>query len=302
MALYPAYLPHQRLVTSARETADLPRLVIGYIAIEFVFSSALQIIDSALLSLPKSFSEGFYQGNTTAGLLAQLLSFGLLAAAVFLVGKVLNQRAPSQIIGPKPELLRGLKLSLIACLVVFAGIELLPPYWSLDGAVNTGFGRWLLLLPLTLIALTVQTASEEIFYRGYIQQQVAARFASPLVWLIVPNLLFALAHWNNGTGFNDATAYVIWAFFFGLAASDLTARTGTLGPAIGFHLANNIYAFVFFAEQGSGDSGLSLYLFPAALDLLPPSASEGPILSLTLATEMLSLLLMWLAVRVVLRR
>ncbi|MFY0679198.1 MAG: CPBP family intramembrane metalloprotease [Thalassovita sp.] len=296
------YAPHRSLVTSTREEADVPRLVIGIVAVEFVFATAIELVDAILASVPQSITNGYYKGDTAVGLLAQLLSYGFLALAVVLVAKIINQRSASSLIGNVFGALHMGRGTLFACLAVFAAIELLPPYYSLEGANSTGFGRWLLVLPFTAAALTVQTASEEIFYRGYIQQQIAARFHAPLVWLVCPNLLFAAAHWNNTAGFNDAMSYVIWAFFFGLAASDLTARTGNLGAAIGFHLANNLYAFTLYSELGREDSGLALYLFPASESLLPPSATQSPILTLGLLTELMVLLVLWLSARVAVRR
>ena len=147
----------------------------------------------------------------------------------------------------------------------------------------------------------MQTGAEELFYRGYIQQQMAARYDNALIWLLAPNVMFALAHWEPGDVSTPGLQYMIWALCFGLAASDLTARTGTLGAAVGFHLANNAYAFLFFAEFAAPDSGLALLLFPQGslnADLLP----AGPLLSGPFLTELAGVGLMWLAVRVALRR
>jgi hypothetical protein len=96
---------------------------------------------------------------------------------------------------------------------------------------------------------------------------------------------------------------VLWAFAFGLAASDLTARTGSLGAAIGFHLSNNIFAFLVVGEAGLMDGGLALFLLPP----LPIGGEEAimdadPILSTALAVDLAILLLAWLAVRVAIRR
>jgi membrane protease YdiL (CAAX protease family) len=160
---------------------------------------------------------------------------------------------------------------------------------------------WLITLPLALLALTVQSGAEELFYRGYIQQQVAARYGSTLVWMLVPNVMFALAHWEPGDFTTPGLQYLIWAFFFGLAASDLTARTGTVGAAVGFHLANNAYAFLVFAEFAAPDSGLALVLFPqGALGAVLPIS--GPLLSAPFVAELAGVGLMWLAVRLALRR
>jgi hypothetical protein len=193
---------------------------------------------------------------------------------------------------------------LIAVALVFLASEMLPPYWSSDTFAHMRNPLvWLALAPLALAALLVQTGAEELFYRGYVQQQVAARFDNPWVWLTLPNVLFALAHWDMEGAFVQNAQYVLWAFCFGLAASDLTARTGAIGAAVGFHLVNNVYAFAFFAPLEGPDSGLALFLFaPMGEDALFDSLAETPLVSGPYLAELLMVGLMWLAARVAIRR
>ncbi|CUH65262.1 CAAX amino terminal protease self-immunity [Thalassovita gelatinovora] len=296
-----SYLPHNDYIGTARLTPDLPRLAFGVIAIELIYSLALDFVEAVLIAFPPEIGDAYFYGTTAAGLLAQLFSFAFLGGAVCLIARVLHFRPPLSLTGPPKPALEGFGLALVAGLGCFLALEILPPYWSSAGAVSTGGLRWLLLLPISVAALTVQVAAEELLYRGYIQQQLAARFSSPWIWLTVPNLLFAAAHWDNGSDPVDAVQYVIWAFCFGLVASDLTARTGTLGAAIGFHLANNIYAFLFFSERGAPDSGLALLLFPTD-DLLPPSTTPDSIIAISTVIELATLLVMWLSIRWALRR
>ena len=150
-----------------------------------------------------------------------------------------------------------------------------------------------------MLALLIQTGSEELLYRGYLQQRIAVLMPHPAAWLILPNIPFALAHWSwYAPGFENA-AYLIWAFCFGLAASDLTARSGSLAPAMGMHLANNAYAFLFYAEEGGPDSGLSLILIAPSDQIIPAADS----LYVTgLPGELLLLGLTWAAARLAIRR
>ncbi len=46
------------------------------------------------------------------------------------------------------------------------------------------------LLPLTLAGLVVQTGAEELLFRGYLTQQLAARFEARAIWMGVPALAF----------------------------------------------------------------------------------------------------------------
>jgi membrane protease YdiL (CAAX protease family) len=293
------YAPQSDFAAPARPTAGLTRLALGFILIEATYATVMHLLDAALLPLPLDWTDGFYYGTTRLGLIAQLASFGLLGAAVILTVRVLHHRGPLSLLGRGPGVRQTL-YALMAVLALFTAIELMPPWWSMEGMTLNNPLSWLLLLPLSLGALTVQVASEEILYRGYIQQQLAARFSSPWIWLIGPNLLFAVAHWEDGVPWTEAAQYAIWAFCFGLAASDLTARTGSLGAAVGFHLANNVYAFLVFGEVGANDSGLALMMFPPMDSLLPPE--PVPLVTVSFGIELLTLVLMWLAVRLVLRR
>lgn len=296
-----AYAPHRAFAAPARATADLPRLVLGIVLIEAFYATLLHLTDAALLPLPAAWTDGYYYGTSRLGLIAQLASFALLGGAVLLTVRLLHQRGLFSLLGWPFGAGRMVKVTL-AVLALFIATDLLPPYWSIEGMELNAPLTWLALLPLSLAAMTIQIGAEEIFYRGYIQQQLAARTDNPWVWLTLPNLLFAYAHWDSAAPLDEAVQYVLWAFCFGLAASDLTARTGGLGAAMGFHLANNIYAFMVFGDAGAEDSGLALFLFEVP-DFVE-DAAEVPMAWITPAftTELVFVLLMWLAARLVLRR
>lgn len=297
-----AYAPHARFVAPALAAADLPRLAFGVVAIEGLYKLFLMGFEQGLDATPGFSAHMMWYANTATGLLLQLFSFVFLALAVVLVARLGHRRGLASLIGPIGPSLRALAWAFGAVLLFFALTELLPPYWMGEGkAVARTPLYWLALLPLSLLALLVQCGAEELFYRGYIQQQLAARFARPWVWMVLPNIAFALAHWELGDFTPPAAQYVIWAFVFGVAASDLTARTGNLGAAIGFHLGNNAYAFLLFSEYAAPDSGLALFLFPSGA-LGDALLDEAPLFTTAFATELAGVGLMWLAVRLVLRR
>ena len=55
---------------------------------------------------------------------------------------------------------------------------------------------WAARLPLALPAILVQSAAEELAFRGFLMQSLAARFRSALVWWLLPAALFGALHWN----------------------------------------------------------------------------------------------------------
>jgi hypothetical protein len=86
----------------------------------------------------------------------------------------------------------------------------------------------------------------------------------------------------------------LWAAFFGVLAADLTARSGSLGAALGFHMANNVVALLIIGVGGTLD-GLALWSLP--IDLTDPAVAR-PALIVDFATMIVSWLLARLALRV----
>ena len=152
---------------------------------------------------------------------------------------------------------------------------------------------WLSLLPITLLLILIQVSAEELLFRGYFQSQLAALGVPKIIWILVPSILFGLLHYNPTAmgGFAQWTA--LWAVAFGILAADLTARSGTLGPAIAFHFTNNFIALaVFGLEDFLG--GLSLYVYPF-------SVIDTAELITRLPKEALGILVAYLFVRLVMR-
>ena len=129
---------------------------------------------------------------------------------------------------------------------------------------HLAIGTWLTLLPITLVFLMVQVGAEELVFRGYLQSQLAALNAPTFVWILLPSVAFGLLHYDPTTTGDLAPWIVLWAIFFGVAAADLTARYGTLGPAIAMHFVNNFAAITLMgAKDNLG--GLNLYVYPFSI-------------------------------------
>ena len=123
---------------------------------------------------------------------------------------------------------------------------------------------------------------------------MAARFRSPVVWLILPALAFGAVHFDPGTAGGNVWIVVAAAALFGLAAGDLTARTGSLGAAWGFHFANNAVAILFISTKGT-ITGLSLMQTPYGAD-------NTDVARLLMFGDLALLLIAWALLRRLLRR
>jgi membrane protease YdiL (CAAX protease family) len=292
------YTPHEAFITPARRRAELWRLPLSAILVFLIY---LAPIAGASVYLSLEFSPSAAQtmrdsvvsGETPGAMLIMLYSFGGLAIATMTAVRLFHRRSAATLFGADAGAIwrnfRRVVLPLLALQLLVASLALGDP------AIRPGltFAAFLSYLPFALPGLLIQIGAEELLFRGYLQQQLAARFASPLVWMGLPSALFAWGHYAPEDFGAGAIALVLWAFAFGCFAADLTARTGNLGAALAFHAANNASAMFFIGLDGNLD-GLALWSLHIDFtgDLTAP---------MVLAADFLTMLCSWLLARLALR-
>lgn len=234
------------------------------------------------------------ESGTAFRTLATHFVFLALAAATILVVQRLHGRDALALIG-RTDRLAGDFLRVVRGLLIFLAVILLVPGtdWEGVGAARN-LGGWIALLPFACLAVLVQTAAEELLYRGYLQQSLGALHDHPAVWMVLPSLLFGLSHYNPALPWDATFAHMIWTTAFGLAAADLTARTGSLGAATGLHFGYNLPLVVLFAPAGEL-SGLSLFSLPA-------EATGEPVTAARLGFDLFYLWMLWMVCRIAIRR
>ncbi|CAN5763790.1 hypothetical protein BH23PSE1_BH23PSE1_12100 [soil metagenome] len=212
----------------------------------------------------------------SAALLIYLASFAGLLAGLCAGVRLLHGRSPASLAGPAQgvRLLAGIALGAAFVLAAFA-LALGPLALIAPPERQLSLAAWAAALPLALPLVLVQAAAEEVVFRGYLQTQLAARFRSALIWWLAPALVFGALHWNPAEFGANAALVAAAAALMGLALGDVTARTGSLGLAIGLHFANNALAMLIIASP-SALSGLALYLSP--FDPGDPAAMRATLL------------------------
>jgi len=296
MPFNPRYTAHEALVTPARARPQLWRLVLGLIvviAVVILLSSLAHTIIGNLF--PGPWMAGLQDGSNPPAMLVLLGGFGFAIVGAAVAARILQKRSLFSITGPPRIAARQFAWVSLHLMALGGVLVLLPPY-QMDAPMvsNLPVLTWLALLPLSLTVVLVQTGAEEILFRGYIQQGMAARFRHPLIWLLVPSALFALGHYVPAEAGENATLIAIWAGVFGLLMADLTARAGTLGPAIAVHFFNNFAALLLFASPTSLNS-LALYL-------LPYEMSDAQALRPWLVVDFVMMGVSWLVARLAIRR
>jgi membrane protease YdiL (CAAX protease family) len=103
---------------------------------------------------------------------------------------------------------------------------------------------FLILVVIALALIPIQSAFEEIFFRGYLMQGIALLSKNKIVPLIVVTALFTLVHVQNpefsGDWWRIGLTYLSIATLFGLTA----ILDDGLEVPCGIHAANNIFGAV----------------------------------------------------------
>lgn len=261
----------EAFVAPATAWPALWRLLAGAVLAAAVWLAVTAILLTLAIRLPGE-PEGFI-------LVAYLWSFAGLILGTAAAARVLQRRRLASLLGPGGFRPRDFALGMAAVVLLGAlsGLAiagLAPPVRQLSWAA------WAAWLPIVLPAILVQTAAEELAFRGYLMQGLAARFRSRWIWLLLPAALFGALHWNPAEFGPNAWIVAVSTGLIGLVLADITVRTGNLSAAIGIHFANNVASLLVVALPSPLGS-LSLYL--ARIDS-SDAAAVRPLLLADLAT------------------
>ena len=300
MARRDSYAPFQAFIRPAFRSADSWRVLVMLAGVEFALFVTFGVVygfgDNATAA----------PDTTPAETVIGFLAFGITLALFHLFALLVHRRGIGSMTGPLRPLLRDFAMVALAIGLLRIVLELAPPFIDpAELALTRDLGRWAAWLPVAVLAIGVQATTEEVIYRGYLQQQLAVLSSSRLVWMGIPAVMFGAAHYLNGLGPAEGLSWAIWAGTLGLACADLTARTGNLGAAIALHLVNNLFATIVVAVEGWPASGLALFLYPYespdAVDYGLSTLLE-PWSLLQMTTSLATIGLMWLTARLALRR
>lgn len=230
------------------------------------------------------------RGNTPVAMGTMLATFIPLGLAVWVMAR-LHRRGLRSLLGPRVGFARNFIYAFIAVALFHVPLVVSGLITGLPGHVaSIPPSVWALNLVWALPLIFIQTTSEELVFRGYLQQQLAVRARHPLVWMLLPSLIFGLGHGDPDGSLQTQTEYVVWATLFGLIAADLTRVTGSLAAAMGMHFANNTFVMLWVGTENAF-GGLALYRLPfEAIGPAPP-----------FWTELLILALIWVLARRLLR-
>jgi membrane protease YdiL (CAAX protease family) len=251
----------EAFVAPARARPALWRLVLGLAVIGVVWAAVNLALLPLLPRLPPA-----VVGR--ALLVLYLFGFAGMVLGLWLALRLLQRRSFASLFGPAGFEPRPFGIG-VAVIVAVGAVSALPALVLAPPFRQAGFAAWAAWLPLALPALLVQTAAEELVFRGYLLQGLAVRFRSAFGWWLVPSVLFGALHWNPADFGPNAWLAVVAATDTGLVLADVTVRTGGLSAAIGLHFANNVSALLILATPSEV---AALSLFVLGVDPADPGA------------------------------
>lgn len=257
--------PFQRWIDAARPRTQLWRTALGGAIIVMVWLVWTTVFGVFAISIGLTTREAIatVMGQAKASLtyMETVRATGVIFATfwglwigVWLAVRLLSRRSFTSIVAHD----RHARLGQFA-----VGMALAAGYFAVNLAMSLASGitpqrstlpveSWLITFAPLVILIFLQSAGEELFFRGYLTQQLAARVRHPLVWGLLPSLAFGIAHAaNGGDDMMYGVYYVVAASLLGMVMTVTVWRTGGLSAAIGFHVVNNIGAFLVVGAAGS---------------------------------------------------
>lgn len=197
-------------------------------------------------------------GNSKLIYASMLAVFPIIACGVYIAQKVLHKRSLRSLHTAAPKYRWGRMFFSMAV------------FWTIAGALSyighvTGQSKMQLVFDpsrfwgfalVSLLFIPLQSATEEILLRGYLNQGLARIIRNPWIVFFITSAGFAALHLGNpeiaqsgeeGNKLITLSGY----FFFGIFACLLTYIDGGLETAIGVHAANNLFAAIIVGYEHS---------------------------------------------------
>jgi len=121
-----------------------------------------------------------------------------------------------------------------------------------DFEVHFDLGKFMILLLVTIIFIPIQTATEEILFRGYLMQGIGLAFKNAIAPLIITSILFGLMHASNPEAKAHGLLIMMpYYIFFGAFLGMLTLLDEGTELSMGIHCANNLISSLLVCSKNS---------------------------------------------------
>lgn len=255
----PLFDPYVSAQSRFANRAQIWRLVVvmalaiaGQILATIVLFAAFALVASWITGRPFDQELAMISNlGSPQALVAALVTFAGTILAVWLAMPWLHKTSARWLLGVTGRMnWRHLALGFVAVIGIGVAAQVASLPFQ-DYVRHASWTLWLTWAGPVLVVTFLQVFAEELLFRGYLQSHLASRFRSPLIWIGVPALLFGAAHIANAAAFGANAWLVLLApTLVGIVAADVTARTGSIGGAVGLHMANNVLGILLIAVPG----------------------------------------------------
>lgn len=229
-------------------------IIFGYLI--FIVLKLLLIYYEPVLEPLEVFSLPLYEVLTTVHIIGLILL--LFSIKIFLKRSPISVINVSKKYDPKGnklswynrirwrKFLKGFgiwTILLIICSIV--SLFIAGEFFSISNFVNSdifdlnGFIDIISILVLILLAIPLQTAYEEVFCRGFLNQALSLKIKNPIFIILLSSLFFSLGHFLS-PNYQAQIFSFLFALVLGIFFSLLTLMDNGIETAWGVHAANNI--------------------------------------------------------------
>lgn len=121
-----------------------------------------------------------------------------------------------------------------------------------DIEVRFNAGNFAILLVVAIIFIPIQTATEELIFRGYLMQGFAILFKNGIAPILITSVLFGLMHASNPEAKAHGLLIMMpYYIFFGVFLGVLTLLDEGSELAMGIHCANNLFSSILVCSKNS---------------------------------------------------
>ena len=137
--------------------------------------------------------------------------------------------------------------------ILITGLTLLSYLISpRDMVVRFNASQFIVLIIVSVILVPIQTATEELIFRGYLMQGLGLAFKNAIAPLIITSILFGLLHGSNPEAEAHGLLvmmpyYILFGAFLGI----LSLLDEGIELAMGIHCANNLFSCLLICSKNS---------------------------------------------------
>jgi len=173
-------------------------------------------------------------------------AFSIVLIGVFLAINLIHKRTFSTLNGPgsfqTKEFLEG--ITVWGILIVIGSLLNQQGQWKyfIDNGLNSSL---IFFLPITILAIGIQSYTEEVVFRGYLLQTLSLRIKNVFVLILICSSIFGILHGLDGL------AAIIGTTIFGCLFCYIVLKRNNLTFAAGVHLIHNFFFIYVFPDRNS---------------------------------------------------